>query len=718
MMSDLIPSYFHTNISLFVLLLAVIIAGGLAYYQYRRTVPPISRHMQIILGTLRGTAVAGIIILLFAPEITAVWQISHKGKLGILVDRSASMGLNEGNGSRLSNALAAAEKIENATEDQIDAVVYAFDTDTLRLKNFELDTTNLGTNIEKAIESLLNVNEDINDLIIISDGNYTVGNNPIFANIPNKTRIFTVGVGDTVDIPDLLIQDVKANQIIYQNQPTQLKVYIMARGIGEQKVLVKLFHENKLLQAREVYIGAQGETTVANFDITPRHTGLLQYRVEVPSLENELVVKNNRFSVSLDVLKGKIKIGFLSSRPSYDTKFLQLILDNINEFDVKTSIIKNRNEYFGFRPERIMDSLDVLIIHDYGISATKNVGFENAIKQTAKSRISSMLILSEVLTPSSSKLVQNLFPIQSMTKGSTGREIQPLPSVQERAIPLLSIFDNNSTSKKFWATLPPIEYNFLNIQFDPSVKILLESPNTAKKNDATQPVIAVYDGADRKSILLLGSGFWRWQFLLSEEQNFNDSWQKIINNIIRWLASKSVNKNVILSSPRNTYEVGATVILNTEVYDGSFNPVSDAQVRTKISNPMSNFEIDSKSIQEGKYESRFTPMTAGRHVIESEAWKNDVLLGKDKIEIIAKPVMQEFRDIKQNLLLLNQLAARTGGDFVQINNVADLIGKLDYKAIIRSKEKTIEVWHRWPALVAIIMLLSAEWFIRKRKGLA
>ena len=147
-MFDRIPSFFHSNISLFVLILIGIVAGLIAYYQYRRTVPPISQFLRIFLGILRGSAIAGILLLIFAPEITAIWQYSEKSKLALLIDRSASMGLEEGGESRLKRALGVSEEIVKQIADQVQTVIYAFDTDTMHLNSYDVDTTNLGTNIE------------------------------------------------------------------------------------------------------------------------------------------------------------------------------------------------------------------------------------------------------------------------------------------------------------------------------------------------------------------------------------------------------------------------------------------------------------------------------------------------------------------------------------------------------------------------------------------
>ena len=433
-MFDQIPSFFHSNISLFVLIIVGIVAGLIAYYQYRRTVPPISQFLQIFLGILRGLAIAAILLLFFAPEITAIWQISERGELAILIDRSASMGMEEESESRIDRALSATKKIVEKIDNQVNILLYAFDMDTIHLNSFELDTTNLGTNIERSINSVLKSSDNIKDLIVLTDGNYTAGDNPIHSRMLNEIRLFTVGIGDTIDPPDLLIPDVKTNQIIYQNQPTGIKAYIVARGIDDQKVRVKLLAGRKVLQAQEIQMGKRGETSIAEFELTPERVGLVQYRIEIETLPKEAVVKNNSFTVSMDVLKGKVKVGLFSASPGNENKFLQFVLSNLNEIDLKSSIIKKNNQYYFNRPEKILDSLDVLVLDNYPFSGSKNSGFDSALKKAAKTKIPTLVILSRVPSGPVLKTFQTIFPILSIKKSRSAIEMQPSPSITKKSI--------------------------------------------------------------------------------------------------------------------------------------------------------------------------------------------------------------------------------------------------------------------------------------------
>jgi len=62
-----------------------------AVYIYRRTNPPLSTGMKILLTGLRLTAIIAVFLALFEPVISYRREYERKPKLTVLIDKSASM---------------------------------------------------------------------------------------------------------------------------------------------------------------------------------------------------------------------------------------------------------------------------------------------------------------------------------------------------------------------------------------------------------------------------------------------------------------------------------------------------------------------------------------------------------------------------------------------------------------------------------------------------
>jgi hypothetical protein len=717
-MPEQIPSYFHTNISFFALLAAGILSGLFAFYQYKRTIPPIPPWLQIFLGITRGMAIAGIFLLLFAPEITAIWKIKESGQLIIAVDKSASMGIQENNQDRLTRALGVVENFLDFSEDQISTAIYAFDTDTMRTLNLDIDTTRFGTDIENAITAISNKERTATNMILLTDGNFTVGQNPLYSDFINRLKIYTIGFGDTLNLPDLLITDVKYNKIVYQNQPTEMQVHIMSPGIKDQQVTLSLKQNNQVIKARKIDIRSEQGITVATIDVIPEKTGLTQYQLEIQSLPVEAIRENNAYSVAMEVLKGKIHVGLLSGKADHESKFLGSVLGDLEDIEINTSVFKKNRQYFLNTPDKILDSLDVLVLCNYSSDRLNDQRTENILQKISVQRKPALILMGEPVTGAQLQTLKDFFPIRSLRQSDMTVETQVKPKIEGQLLSLLSIFDHSESELKFWNLAPPIQYNYTDVKFQEPVKILLETQNPSNIKKSGLPVLSVYEDKGKKSILLLGAGFWRWHFMLAEDRAYRNSWQLILKNMIRWLDSGTTDNNVIVTSDKKTYQEGENIILTTQVYDGSFHPLDNALVRTKVSGPSAAFEFESEFVQKGRYEGSFLPIKSGKYNIHAEAWKNDIKLGEHKAELMVMPVNREFLKTKQAVNFLKKLAEKSGGTYFNENEAEKIKDILDFRPEIKTESATIELWNRLPVLLIIIFLLSLEWFIRKRKGLA
>jgi hypothetical protein len=716
-MLEQIPSYFNINISFFVLLLVVILSGLFSYFQYKRTVPPVSKFLQITLSIIRGSAVACVLLLIFAPEITAIWQKSKSGQLIIAVDKSASMGLIENNRSRLERALELGDKVIDNAAGKAEIAIYGFDIDTAKVNNLDLDTTQSATNIDKSLQAILAKEKDATNLILITDGNFSIGNNPLYSSYLNQVRINTIGIGDTIDLPDIMITEVQNNTIVYQNQKTQIQVYIMSRGIESRRVNLSMKQGNRILQAKDIEIEGDGKTVIAEFEVVPDKVGLNQIDFSLQPIPGEAITQNNKYTISMEVLKGKIQVGLIASKPGYDTKFLNQLLNNQDDIDFNMSIRLKAGKYFPTIPADFIDNLDVVIFSNYPPAKTSDSRATQYMNRLDSKKIPALSLFSESISHSQIASIKKFFPLKTIVYSNQYIETQVTPSVAGNNVPVLSIFEDDEAKKRFWSICPPIQYPYSQITFSSPVKELLRIKKS-NNEEIEHPVLLVHETRGRKGALLLGVGFWRWSFLLTEDAEYKNSWQQMIKNLIRWLDTGAVDKNVILSARKKDFQVGDNILLTTQVYDGSLKPVNDGLIRTYVSGPTVSFEIESEFREEGRYEGGFVPLAPGRYKIRSEAWRNNIKLGIDEIDLIITTVNREFLSTKQNLRFLQRLSEKSGGEYFNETEVDELIASLDLAPELIQESDTIELWNRWPFLLLILILLSLEWFIRKKKDLA
>ena len=79
---------------------------------------------------------------------------------------------------------------------------------------------------------------------------------------------------------------------------------------------------------------------------------------------------------------------------------------------------------------------------------------------------------------------------------------------------------------------------------------------------------------------------------------------------------------------------------------------------------------------------------------------------------------REFHDAAQNVELLKRVAAETGGQYFPLNRAQDLLDEITLLEGNNSERVSRDLWDMPINFLLLIGLATAEWFMRKGKGLA
>jgi hypothetical protein len=711
-MKELIPSYFHINIPFFVILILAIIAGVYTYYYYKKTVPPISDKLKIFLGLLRGTATFLTLSLIFSPQLKLIWQNEINPVLIVAVDKSASMQIEENFQHRFATATSISEFLENELIKSNDIFTYYFDIDTIS-KNDSIKVGKFGTNIDLTLKNISKKHKDAESIILISDGIVTEGSNPLFSSNIQKQNIHTIGIGDTIETSDLLVKNIIANNIVYKNNPTIISAEITSKNLSDFETTVKLFYGSKIIAAKKVIIKQSDEIYPIDFEVTPNKIGNLRYKVQIDGFESEKFKENNVYPFQLEVLKDKLKIGLLANKPGYDVKFVKQILKSEENFSL-TSFTKIKPSSYEVRLiQNIIDSSDVLILIDFPDKNIPQALFEYSINNLNKKRTPICFFVTTQTNRNSTQLLKTRFPDISYRFNNQFVNVFAVPTTTGKLNSAFNIFDSSELNDLFWQNCAPIEYNYSNIKLGTTDKILLQT-----KNNQNRSVLISNTNKDINNLLFFGSGFWRWKFLLSEDRQFSYAFETLLINLIKWISKHPGIKNINIDVNKKALPLGEELVANIQFYNAAFNPVTDGEIKIQISGPSGEFEAKANNTGNGIYTWQYSPFVEGSYQIKASAFKNDVFLGENEIEINVLPVNNEFVYTRQDANFLNKLAKSTGGKYFTVDNYKDIIPIIPKTPRTISLTVNYDLWNKLYTLLLIIFLLSVEWFIRKRKGLA
>jgi len=94
------------------------------------------------------------------------------------------------------------------------------------------------------------------------------------------------------------------------------------------------------------------------------------------------------------------------------------------------------------------------------------------------------------------------------------------------------------------------------------------------------------------------------------------------------------------------------------------------------------------------------------------------LLGTAQSTFFVTDRTREFHDAAQNVELLKRVAAETGGKYYPMNRATDLLDEITMLEGKNSERVSKDLWDMPINFLLLVGLAGAEWFLRKRKGLA
>ncbi|MFW6125273.1 MAG: hypothetical protein ACOC46_03925, partial [Pirellulales bacterium] len=112
-------------------------------------------------------------------------------------------------------------------------------------------------------------------------------------------------------------------------------------------------------------------------------------------------------------------------------------------------------------------------------------------------------------------------------------------------------------------------------------------------------------------------------------------------------------------------------------------------------------------------------MQPGDYAVEVRAEQDGELLGNARARFLVFEQDLELDNPGADAAVMQSLAAMTGGESLAPELLPELIERLleSTDELIVERQTKRSLWDGWPPLLAVVALLGAEWWLRKRWGL-
>jgi uncharacterized membrane protein len=282
--------------------------------------------------------------------------------------------------------------------------------------------------------------------------------------------------------------------------------------------------------------------------------------------------------------------------------------------------------------------------------------------------------------------------------------------------------DNEAAEKARIESVAP--FHVLNAvrEVKPGASIIAKASDAAGK---TYPALVVQRfGRGRTAAFTLGD-VWHWG-LHDEEahQDMDKGWRQLM----RWLVTDAPNRVELAAEHQNQDENGA-VTLEVRARDAKFQPLDNAAISLEVRPVMGEasgaqtnairLQAEASTTEPGLYRASYVPRatggyrasvtvtnTEGEEVGRAESgWSNDL-------------AADEFRSLKPNLGLLEEIARKTGGEVIAANELEQFARRLPQRRAPVMESWSRPLWHT-PAMFGFALAcFLGEWGVRRWKGMA
>ena len=735
------------------LVLIFILAAAFVYFIYLRPRIRLAKRTTAVLVALRAALLAMMVVLLLRPVVVVSSVIPRSSYVAILVDDSLSMKLHDvpDGATRLDtvkqallNTNAGQTSFLNRLDQKFKTNLYGFSGGLSRLKDGndlfgEGRTSDLAGALEETIKR--SSGTPLSAIVLATDGASNVPSD-ITATLrelrARDVAVFTIGVGATSKPIDAELSRINMPRRVLVGSRVNIETFVGLSGYDATKVLLGVREDGRAIKTEEFNVRGN-DTQAINLEITPTTPGVHRYTVEITPLDGELTVENNKQDAVVEVIEGPLRLLHVEGEPRWELGKIREALQ-LNEKNIVLVSLQRTGENKFYR-QGIGNQVELatgfpkteeeLFSYDGLVLGSVEAGFFSAdqlrsIEAFVARRGGGLLALGGRLSFDGGKYkgttLEDLLPI-SLT-GSPLDDVnsfapvyKPLLTGAGQAHPITRLNEDRAANQKMWNELPPVSVSEVLTNVKPGATVLLE----ARKVDGSAgqvPLLVQQRYGRGQTLALTASDTWRWRMRMDSKNNAHETfWRQLLRYVV-----SSTPRQIDVSTAKDVYAVDDTVNVVADIRDKKFNAVGDAHVTARVTKPSGvtvDVPLNFTTLNAANvYTGEFKADELGQHRIELLGTSTSLGQLSANANVLVSDLNREYYSAAQNSDLLKRIAAETGGKYYTPSQTQSLLDDLTYRQTPYSERVTKDLWDMPVNFMLLVGLLSAEWFLRKREGLA
>ncbi len=618
------------------------------------------------------------------------------------------------------------------------------------------------THLGDAILGSLGANaaRHLTDVVILSDGRAT-GGTPLVdaarrasaAGVP----VHTLLVGDARPESGVSLELVDAPTTAMDDD--EIAIHLRLSGQGEEDLRIEVRLEElesanaesgRVLDDESMRLSDDGArlTLVAprleTSQLAPGESKRRFFLVRTPPLEGETRLDDNVVRLTVTVTNQTIRVLYVDGYPRWEYRFLKEFLKRSDEnitvqcylnsatvdFPQESSPGLDSLTKLPTSREELLDNFDVVILGDVnpyrmGRSVEESDAFVAALGDFIVAGGGVLFQAGEFDNPRSfsGTPLEALLPVKLDPAGRAGfvaaeTAFHPLLENPTNPHEITQLTPDLEDNRKLWEDEEGLAgfYWFFPVErAKAGTDVLLSHPFEENRHGKRPLLVTGYYPSGRTMFLAMDST-WRWNW------RFGPKWRnQFWKSAIRWLSLgrlKSGDRRFRLEAGRTSYGLDERVAMEARVLNQDWQPSEEDSVEVRWSGPDGEIKTDSLALVPGRpgtFRGALDVERPGHHRVWIE--EDGAERASSGFEITLPS--RESADPSPDPGALVELSVATGGAHLTLAEIESLLDQFpgDEEQREPISARFDDAWDRWETLLVILLLLSAEWLLRKRMDL-
>ncbi len=729
----------HFNPTPLTLWLGIIALAGVAFLcvvSWKRSPHP---GRTAALEALRFFIALLVVGLLWQPEWRTVVNPTTKPKIAILWDNSRSMEtldavLPPELSAESEDVVSRADWVEKALAADLWTPLRSGGANDLVSMPFARpeETGLSGTDLDTPLSELLEKENNVRAVVLLSDGEYNMGPPPVGAAQKYRLRgvpIFTIPVGSETRLPDLDLLTVTAPTYGIVAENVQIPFTIRSSLDRQVRTIVRLRDESGRERTKNIVLAPNTET-YDSILWRLESEGSSTLTLSIPVEDGELVSSNNSRKFTISGRPEKLRVLIVETLPRWEYRFLRNALQRDPGVELSCLLMRpelgiaDGKDYIAQFPQSLdeLAKYDVIFLGDVGVGEGQLTAEQaEQIKGLVENQASGVVFMPGPQGNQFSLLetgLSDLIPVildDKEKEGFSETLATPLNLTTEGRASLLTMLgDSEEENPEIWRRLPGFFWHAPVVRAKGGTEVLAVHAN---RRGPYGPVpLMVTKAAGSGKVLFMGiDSAWRWRRGVEDLYHY-----RFWGQVARWMSyqrNMAAGQRVRLFYTPERPEPGATVTLNANAFDANGAPLKDGSVSVDITSP----DGKSERIELQKNESEWGAFTGRFKVGLPGAWKLRATASGASDLPTETTILAQGTDIEKTGQparpdVLEEIAKVSRGRSILPGQLPDLIREIDALPEPRPLENRIPLWSHWATIAVLVFLLGLFWVGRKLNG--